>query len=104
LDPPEVVWATFTASSKHYDSRVVLDRLNAIASVFGGTAQSATFPTRPNPYSASEWWLDDLVWRTNSLTLCAFSDPDGTDLLISAWGDAAEAAIGDLERFLEEQE
>jgi hypothetical protein len=104
LDAPELVWFTQTASSKHYDSRAVLDEFNALAARHGGTPQAVSFPTRPNPYSASEWWVDNAVWQMERRTLCAFSDPDGTDLFVAAWGDEAETIIGEIERFMEDLE
>lgn len=100
LDAPDELWATQTASATHYDSRRVLDRLNAIASARGAAPQMARFPTRPNKSSASEWWLDPVIWDAETTTICAWSDYDGTDLFVAAWGKDSESLIAELELFL----
>ena len=97
---PDQVWGALTASATHYDAERVLDHLNTIAAAGGAAPQTARFSKRPNRYSASNWWVDLLVWEAPAFTLCAFTDPDGTDLYLAAWGEGAEPVIAGIEEFL----
>jgi hypothetical protein len=104
LNAPEYVWSTMTASAATYDAADVLHGLNAVAWSRGAHPQAAAFPTRPDPRPDSAWWLGVAVWSSAQLTLCAWSDADGTDLLIAAWGDEAEAAIVEIDRLVSASE
>lgn len=103
-EAPDMVWGTMTASAAHYDAERVLEHLNTVAQARGAAPQTANFPKRQSRWSSSNWWVDELVWEATTLTLCALTDPDGTDLHLAAWGEGAEAVIAGIEAFLSDQE
>ncbi len=48
--------------------------------------------------------MDLLAWDASTFTLCAYTDGDGTDLYLAAWGEGAEALIAGIEEWLSDQE